>query len=59
MDNVFYTASQLYGLTFKEPHDLPIYEPSVRVFDVFDADSHQFARFISDYYARLRKDSSA
>ncbi|MEP6506448.1 MAG: M3 family metallopeptidase, partial [Betaproteobacteria bacterium] len=33
-DGVFYAANRLYGLTFKERHDLPVYEPSVRVFDV-------------------------
>ena len=38
LDGVFYAASRLYGLTFKERHDLPVYEPNVRVFDVFDAD---------------------
>jgi len=37
-DGVFYAANKLYGITFKERHDLPVYEPSVRVFDVFDKD---------------------
>ncbi|HEY6359031.1 MAG TPA: M3 family metallopeptidase, partial [Vicinamibacterales bacterium] len=37
-DGVFYAANQLYGLTFKERHDLPVYQPDVRVFEVFDKD---------------------
>jgi peptidyl-dipeptidase Dcp len=36
LDGVFFAAGKLYGLTFKERHDLPVYEPNVRVFDVFD-----------------------
>src|SRR5258708_5897673 len=37
-DGVFFAASRLYGLTFKERKDLPVYQPDVRVFEVFDAD---------------------
>ncbi len=35
---VFYAAGQVYGITFKERHDLPVYQEDVRVFEVFDAD---------------------
>jgi peptidyl-dipeptidase Dcp len=59
LDGVFYAANQLYGLTFKERHDLPVYEPSVRVFDVFDRDGSQLAIFIGDYYARPNKNGGA
>ncbi len=59
LDGVFYAANQLYGLTFKERHDLPVYEPSVRVFDVFDKDGSQLAIFIGDYYARPNKNGGA
>lgn len=59
LDGVFYAAHQLYGLTFKERHDLPVYEPSVRVFDVFDRDGKQLAIFIGDYYARPSKQGGA
>ena len=52
IDGVFYAAGKLYGLTFKERHDLPVYQPDVRVFDVFDKDGKQLAIFIGDYYAR-------
>lgn len=58
-DGVFYAANRLYGITFKERHDLPVYEPSVRVFDVFDADGKQLAIFIGDYYARPAKRGGA
>ena len=37
-NGVFYAANQLYGLTFKERHDIPVYQPDVRVFEVFDAE---------------------
>src|SRR5436190_8164326 len=37
-DGVFFGAGKLYGLTFKERHDLPVYQPDVRVFEVYDAD---------------------
>ncbi|MEO6263801.1 MAG: M3 family metallopeptidase [Luteimonas sp.] len=56
---VFYAAGQLYGLTFKERKDLPVYEPGVRVFDVFDKDGKQLAIFISDMYARDSKQGGA
>ena len=59
LDGVFFAANRLYGLTFKERHDLPVYEPSVRVFDVFDRDGTQLAIFIGDYYARPNKNGGA
>ena len=59
IDGVFYAAEKLYGLTFKERHDLPVYEPTVRVFDVFDADGKPLAIFIGDYYARPSKRGGA
>lgn len=58
-DGVFYAANKLYGLTFKERHDLPVYEPGVRTFDVFDKDGTQLAIFIGDYYARGNKNGGA
>jgi peptidyl-dipeptidase Dcp len=59
LDGVFYAAGRLYGLTFKERHDLPVYEPTVRVFDVFDANGSPLAIFIGDYYARPAKRGGA
>ena len=58
-DGVFYAATQLYGITFKERHDLPVYQPDVRVFDVYDQDGQPLAIFIADYYARPSKRGGA
>jgi peptidyl-dipeptidase Dcp len=58
-NGVFYAANQLYGLTFKERKDLPVYHDDVRVFDVFDKDGKQLAIFISDMYARDSKQGGA
>jgi peptidyl-dipeptidase Dcp len=58
-DGVFYAAGNLYGLTFKERHDLPVYEPDVRVWDVLDRDGKSLAIFIGDYYARPSKRGGA
>src|SRR5216117_3195488 len=59
IDGVFYAAGKLYGLTFKERHDLPVYQPDVRVFDVYDRDGKPLAIFIGDYYARPSKQGGA
>jgi len=58
-DGVFYAAHELYGLTFKERHDLPVYNPDVRVFEVFDADGKPLALFLADYFARDNKQGGA
>ena len=58
-DGVFYAAHQLYGLTFKERHDLPVYQPDVRVFEVFDADGSHLAFLLEDFYARSSKQGGA
>ena len=50
----FTLLNKLYGLTFKERHDLPVYQPDVRVWEVFDRDGKPLAIFIGDYYARHR-----
>ncbi len=59
LDGVFYAATRLYGITFKERHDLPVYQPDVRVFDVFDKDGQPLAIFLADYYARPSKRGGA
>jgi peptidyl-dipeptidase Dcp len=56
---VFFAAGKLYGLSFKERKDLPVYDPDVRVFDVFDANGKQLAIFIADMYARSNKKGGA
>jgi len=58
-DGVFYAAHRLYGLSFKERHDLPVYHPDVRVFEVYDADGQPLALFLADLYARPAKRGGA
>jgi peptidyl-dipeptidase Dcp len=59
IDGVFFAAEKLYGITFKERHDLPVYLPDVRVFEVYDRDGKPLAIFIGDYYARPSKRGGA
>jgi peptidyl-dipeptidase Dcp len=59
LNGVFYAANKEYGISFKERHDLPVYNPDVRVFDVFDADGRQLAIFLHDPYARANKRGGA
>jgi len=58
-DGVFYAANQLYGLTFKERHDLPVYQADVRVFDVMDKDGSQLGIFYADPFKRDNKNGGA
>ena len=58
-NGVFYAANQLYGLTFKERHDIPVYQPDVRVFEVFDKDGKSLALFYCDYFKRDNKNGGA
>ena len=56
---VFYAATQLYGITFKERKDLPVYQKDVRVFDVMDKDGSQIGLFYGDYFKRDNKNGGA
>jgi peptidyl-dipeptidase Dcp len=58
-NGVFYAATQLYGITFKERHDLPVYQADVRVFEVFDVDGKHLALFYCDYFKRDNKNGGA
>ena len=58
-NGVFYAANQLYGITFKERHDLPVYSPDVKVFEVFDKDGSSLALFYCDYFKRDNKNGGA
>src|SRR5438094_7326147 len=58
-DGVFFAAGKLYGMSFKERHDLPVYQPDVRVWEVYDADGQPLALFLGDYYARPSKRGGA
>lgn len=56
---VFYAAERLYGISFKERTDLPVYQEDVRVFEVYDAEGETLAIFLADYYARPSKRGGA
>jgi peptidyl-dipeptidase Dcp len=58
-DGVFFAANKLYGITFKERHDLPVYQPDVRVFDVIDKDGSQLGLMYFDYFKRDNKSGGA
>ena len=59
VNGVFFAAGKLYGLTFKERHDLPVYHPDVRVFDIIDTGGTVIGLFYGDYYARDNKQGGA
>ncbi|MEJ2507480.1 MAG: M3 family metallopeptidase, partial [Ignavibacteriaceae bacterium] len=56
---IFYAAHELYGLTFKELHNIPVYQEDVRVFEVFDNDGSPLALFYTDYFKRDNKSGGA
>ena len=58
-NGVFHAAGQLYGLSFKQRTDLPVYHPDVLVYDVYNADGSQLAIFLADMYARPSKRGGA
>jgi peptidyl-dipeptidase Dcp len=58
-NGVFYAAHELYGLTFKERKDIPVYQPDVRVFEVFNADGTPLALWYCDYFKRDNKNGGA
>jgi peptidyl-dipeptidase Dcp len=58
-NGIFYAANQLYGITFKERHDIPVYQPDVRVFEVFDTNGKHLALFYCDYFKRDNKEGGA
>ena len=58
-DGIFFAAGKLYGLSFTERHDLPVYHPEVRTFEVFDADGSPLGLFLFDVYTRDSKRGGA
>jgi peptidyl-dipeptidase Dcp len=58
-NGVFYAANRMYGLTFKERKDIPVYAADVRVFEVFDASGKPLALMYFDYYKRDNKGGGA
>lgn len=58
-NGVFFAANKLFGLSFKERRDLPVYHPDVRVFDIIDTNGTVIGLFYGDYYARDNKNGGA
>ncbi|MGE5277463.1 MAG: M3 family metallopeptidase [Acidobacteriota bacterium] len=58
-DGAFFAANKLYGITFKERKDLPVYHPDVRVFEVFEADGTPLALYYGDFFLRPSKSGGA
>jgi peptidyl-dipeptidase Dcp len=58
-DGVFYAANKLYGITFKQRHDIPVYQPDVMVFEVFDQDGKTLGLMYFDYFKRDNKSGGA
>ncbi len=59
IEGVFGLANRLYGITFKENKDIPVYHPDVRAFEVFDADGSYLAVFYADFHPRKGKQGGA
>ncbi|MBB3933575.1 peptidyl-dipeptidase Dcp [Kaistia hirudinis] len=59
IEAAFDTATRLFGITFTERFDIPVYHPDVRVFEVRDADGALTGIFLGDYFARPSKRSGA
>ncbi len=58
-NGVFHAAHLLYGISFRERKDIPVYQPDVRVFEVSDADGKPLALFYCDYWKRDNKQGGA
>jgi peptidyl-dipeptidase Dcp len=58
-NGVFYAANRLYGLTFKERKDIPVWQPGVRVFEVTDANGNALGLIYFDYFKRDNKAGGA
>ena len=56
---VFGLATKLYGITFKENKDIPVYHPDVKAYEVFDKDGSYLAVFYADFHPRKGKQSGA
>jgi peptidyl-dipeptidase Dcp len=58
-DGVFYAANQLYGLTFKQRTDIPVYNPDVTTYTVYDKDGSELGLYYFDPYQRPNKQGGA
>ncbi len=59
IDGVFGLANRLYGITFKENKDIPVYHPDVKAYEVFDEDGSYLAVFYADFHPRKGKQGGA
>lgn len=59
IDGVFGLANRLYGITFKENKDIPVYHPDVKAYEVFDRDGSYLAVFYADFHPREGKQGGA
>ena len=55
----FYLATRLYGVTFKQNHDIPVFTPDAKVWEVYDYDGTYLALLYCDFYARKGKHAGA
>jgi len=58
-NGVFYAANELYGVTFKKRTDIPVYQPDVMVYTVYDKDGSELGLMYFDYYKRDNKSGGA
>lgn len=58
-NGVFYTATQLYGITFEQRNDIPVYQPEMRVYTVIDHDGSEIGLFYCDFFKRDNKSGGA
>jgi peptidyl-dipeptidase Dcp len=58
-DGVFFAATKLFGITFKERPDLVTYHPEARAFEVNNEDGSKVGLFIGDFYTRDSKRGGA
>jgi peptidyl-dipeptidase Dcp len=59
IEAAFYTAHKLFDISFSERHDVPVYHPDVRIWEVTDRNDRHVALFLGDYFARPNKHSGA
>ncbi|MCI6491551.1 MAG: M3 family metallopeptidase [Prevotellaceae bacterium] len=59
IDGVFGLANRLYGITFKENKDIPVYHPDVKAYEVYDKDGSFLAVFYADFHPRKGKQGGA
>ena len=59
IEGVFGLANKLYGITFRENKDIPVYHPDVKAYEVFDNDGSYLAVFYTDFHPRKGKQGGA